>query len=76
MVAHPEWYSPRVEDYGTPQALGLSLWQKGIDGLAYASVRNPGGNCVGIFRPKVISGCRQSRPMSYLWDGKKIAGWS
>ncbi|MDP1831947.1 MAG: RES family NAD+ phosphorylase [Geothrix sp.] len=75
-IAHPEWYSPSVSDYPDPQSLGLDLWQKGGDGLAFASVRHPGGECVGIFRPKVISGCRQSRPIHYLWDGRKIASWA
>lgn len=75
-TTHPEWYSPDEADYGEPQALGLTLWQKGADGLAFASVRNPGGECVGIFRPKAISNCRHWRPLTYLWDGKKIASWA
>lgn len=73
---HPEWYGPALSDYSAPQALGLSLWQKGGDGLTYASVRNPGGECVGIFRPKVISNCCQLRPLHYRWDGKRISNWA
>jgi RES domain len=75
-ATHPEWYSLSVSDYAAPQLLGLSLWQKGGDGLTYASVRNAGGECVGIFRPKAISRCRASRPLHYRWDGKKIASWA
>lgn len=76
VATHPEWYSPSVDDYAEPQALGMSLWMKGGDGLAYASVRNPGGSCVGLFRPKAVTSCRASRPLHYRWDGKKIASWA
>ena len=57
------------------QVLGGQLHQAGRTGLAFASVRRPGGHCVGILRPKAISGCRHSRPFSYYWDGARIAGW-
>ncbi len=74
--AHPEWYGPSVKDYGDPQTFGMSIWQKGHEGLAYSSVRNHRGDCVAIFRPKAVSNCRHARPLRYIWDGQKIAGWS
>ena len=74
--AHPEWYAPSVEAYGPAQDLGSRLWRAGEAGLTFSSVRHAGGGCLGIYRPKVISGCRPTRPLRYLWDGDKIAGWA
>ena len=73
---HREWYSPAMDEYGPAQALGASLWRQGEAGLACASVRRPGGQCVAILRPRAVSGCRQLRPLRYVWDGMKIAGWA
>ena len=65
-------YDP--DDYTAGQALGREL--KGLDawGVAYDSVRDPGGQCVGVFRPPVLSGCVQGPHFGYLWDGTRIAG--
>jgi hypothetical protein len=75
-AVHPEWYDSSPLRYEAPQALGASLWRSHETGLAFASVRHSGRVCVGIFRPKAINNCRQSRPLRYLWDGEKIAGWA
>ena len=75
VAAHPEWYDPDPSRYGPAQVLGARLRQAGETGLAFASVRRPGGQCVGILRPKAVSACRLSRPFSYYWDGARIAGW-
>lgn len=75
VAAHPEWYDPDPGQYGPAQVLGGQLRQAGRTGLAFASVRRPGGHCVGILRPQAISACRHSRPFSYYWDGARIAGW-
>jgi hypothetical protein len=72
----PEWYAAATDRYAEPQALGASLWRSGAAGLAFSSVRNPGGDCVGLFRPRAVQGCRQLRPLRYLWDGVKIAAWT
>lgn len=74
-TAHPEWYDPDPSHYGPPQVLGAQLHAAGEPGLVYTSVRNLGGGCVGILRPKVISACRHSRHLNYYWDGTRIAGW-
>ena len=73
--SHPEWYAPSTAAYGPAQALGASLWRTGATGLAFSSVRHPGGECVGLYRPKALSRCKPTRPLRYLWDGEKIAGW-
>jgi RES domain-containing protein len=73
---HPEWSAPSPLAYGAAQALGALLHGQGATGLVYPSVRNPGGDCVGILRPRAVTACRQVRALKYLWDGEAIAGWS
>lgn len=75
-AAHPEWFDPSPLRYAAPQALGADLWRAQETGVVFPSVRNPGGACVGVFRPKAISQCRQRKPLRYVWDGKRIAGWA
>jgi len=73
---HPEWYGPATAHYPAAQALGSSLWRAGQTGLVFSSVRNPGGECFGIFRPRAISSCLPLRPLRYAWDGTRIASWA
>lgn len=70
-AAHPEWY--RSDDYAAPQALARVLRAAGSWGVAYDSVRDPGGQCVAVFRPRALAGCRQGAHLTYVWDGERIA---
>lgn len=45
----------------------------GDDGLLYDSLRDPGGACIAVFRPRVIKSCRQGEHFVYRWDGQEIA---
>lgn len=74
-TALPLLYAPDPAAYVHAQAFGASLHEASEEGLAYDSVRRPGGACVGILRPRRISGCRQIRLLKYVWDGSRIAGW-
>lgn len=67
----PDVYSR--DDYSASQALAISLRKKGADGLVYDSVRHRGGECVAVFRPRVLSACRQERHLCYVWNGCAIA---
>ena len=69
--APPALYRP--DDYGPPQAFGRRLRSQGSDGIIFNSVRDPGGTCVAVFRPRLLSNCRQERHLTYQWDGKRIA---
>jgi hypothetical protein len=69
-------YTPDPLAYGPAQAFGANLRGAGETGIAFSSVRNAGGACVGIFRPRAVAECRQFRPLRYIWDGAKIAGWA
>ena len=46
---------------------------RGSNGIAFESVRRPGGECVAIFRPRLVQNVRQSVHLRYAWDGNSIA---
>lgn len=60
-------------DYSGSQALGRQLRSKGSNGIIYNSVRDEGGTCVAVFRPRLLSNCRQERHLTYQWDGERIS---
>lgn len=62
-------------EYAHAQVLGRSLRDEGSWGIIYDSVRHAGGECVGIFRPRALSQCRQERHLCYVWDGARISRW-
>jgi hypothetical protein len=59
--------------YTASQALAIEIRNSGSSGVAYDSVRKPGGECVAIFKPRVLSNCRQERHLTYVWDGSSIS---
>ena len=61
------------DDYAASQAYGRKLRQAGADGLVYPSVRRPGGECLGAFRPTVVGIPRQERHLQYRWDGERVS---
>ncbi len=69
---HPEWFEPDPERFGASQLLGAGLKAQGVDGVVYCSVRRTGGECVGVFRPRLISPVTQGPHFEFLWDGKSI----
>ena len=66
-----EVYDP--SSYAASQALAIEIRTSGSSGLAYDSVRNPDGECAAIFKPRVLSNCRQERHLTYVWDGSSIS---
>ncbi|HYW32845.1 MAG TPA: RES family NAD+ phosphorylase, partial [Gemmatimonas sp.] len=69
-TTHPELY--RSEDYSAPQMLATRLRSAGSEGVVYGSVRHPGGQCAAVFRPRLLSNCRQAEHLGYVWDGVRI----
>ena len=55
------------------QKLGRLLRDAGSNGIAFDSVRRDGGECVAIFRPRLVQNVRQSVHLRYAWDGNSIA---
>ena len=63
-------YAP--DSYAAGQALGRELKKINSHGVAYDSVRHKGGECVGVFRPRILSNCIQGPHFCYVWDGAQI----
>lgn len=61
------------DNYAAGQHLAATLRKDGSNGIAYSSVRWQGGECVAVFRPRLLSNSRQERHLCYLWDGQRIA---
>jgi hypothetical protein len=61
-----------ANDYSASQAFGRRLRDQNSWGIAYDSVRQGGGECVGVFRPPALRNCRQERHLCYVWDGQRI----
>jgi len=70
-ATRPELYHPA--DYAASQAVGRQLRAAGSQGIAYDSVRDAGGECAAVFRPPVLSRCRQTKHLTYVWDGAAIS---
>ena len=69
--SHPAIYHPT--NYRMSQDLALQIRETGSHGIVYMSVRDEGGECVAVFRPRLLSNCRQERHLCYVWDGKTIS---
>jgi hypothetical protein len=61
------------DNYAAGQHLARTLRNEGSNGLAYDSVRRTGGECVAVFRPRILANARQERSLCYVWDGSRIA---
>ena len=70
--SHPDWFDPDPARYGASQALGGALKAKGSNGLIYRSVRRPAGECLAVFRPRLVSPVTQGPHFEYIWDGRSI----
>jgi hypothetical protein len=63
----------RTDSYDASQILGGALRAGGSNGVVYDSVRHEGGKCVGLFRPRLLSDCRELKHLRYIWDGSRIS---
>lgn len=67
----PDIYDPA--SYSASQKLGRELRDAGSNGIAFDSVRRIGGQCVAVFRPRLVQNVRQGVHLRYAWDGSAIA---
>lgn len=68
-VHHPD-------DYAAPQALAKRLRAEDAWGVVFHSVRSPGGECVGVFRPNGVDlPVKQGVHVSLRWDGSTVCDW-
>lgn len=64
------------DDYSQSQEIGRKLRAAGSYGVLYRSVRAPGHQCVGVFRPTAIEvPVVQGPHVSLRWNGARITGW-
>lgn len=62
-----------TDNYSGGQHLARMLRKQGSSGIVYDSVRREDGECVAVFRPRLLSNGRQERHLCYVWDGSRIA---
>jgi hypothetical protein len=62
-MAHPTDYEPS-------QQLANTLLEAGSNGIAYRSVRHPGGECLACFRPALVKKVRIGGHYEYRWEGR------
>lgn len=60
------------DDYTAARALGGRLRAAGSAGVAYRSVRQAGGQNVGLFNPLGASACLHAAHLLYAWDGSRF----
>ncbi|WP_427501115.1 RES family NAD+ phosphorylase [Methylomonas sp. MED-D] len=68
----PEIYAADTSAYAAAQRLAKQVRDACGNGLAYASVRNPGGDCVAVFKPRLLAPVKQGAHFCYVWDGERI----
>jgi RES domain len=62
-------YDP--ESYAVSQPFGGGLRDAGSNGIVYRSVRDPGGQCLVAFRPRLVRNVRQGAHFEYVWRGRR-----
>jgi len=63
----------RPNSYLRSRAFGIRAWRAAADGIAYRSVRNPGGECLAGFRRACVLGCAKGGLVAMTWDGTNLA---
>lgn len=62
------------DSYVASQAFALKLrQQEKSHGIVYPSVRSEGGECIAVYLPRLVSDCRRTLHLAYLWDGTRIS---
>ena len=64
-------YDP--DSYSVSQKLGRELKAAGSNGIVFDSVRHDGGQCIAVYRPRLIQNCRQGTHLRYVWNGERIS---
>jgi len=70
----PELYDPDPDRYVSGQRWAAERRARGADGIVYDSVRHAGGECIALFRPRLVAACRVGDRLAYEWDGARFVG--
>jgi hypothetical protein len=65
-------YDPNISNYPRIQAFARQKRADGWNGIVYRSVRNPAGECVAVFIPRLIKNARTAGYIGLRWNGKRI----
>ncbi|MBD9359451.1 RES family NAD+ phosphorylase [Methylomonas sp. EbB] len=68
-----EIYDADTGNYAAAQAWARQLRADGADGIVYSSVRAAGGECVAVFKPRLLAPVKQGAHYCYVWDGRQIS---
>lgn len=60
------------DSYAAGQALGAMWRSAGVNGVVYPSVRDPGGECIGAFKPSAVAIPVPGPVLKYHWDGVRV----
>jgi hypothetical protein len=74
--ALPERRRARILDpdsYAESRVFGAAVRAAGRNGIVYPSVRDPGGQCVAVFRPRAVGLPIQGPVLQYHFDGTRVA---
>lgn len=62
-------------NYSESQKFAAHHRGNGSLGVVYQSVRHTSGECMAIWRARIVANPREDRHLSYRWDGSKITGY-
>jgi hypothetical protein len=65
-------YDPNSDNYEPTQSFAKQERSNGASGIVYCSVRQPDGECVAVFIPRLIQNARTAGYIGLRWDGKRI----
>ncbi|MCP4601261.1 MAG: RES family NAD+ phosphorylase [Proteobacteria bacterium] len=60
------------DSYVASQSLGRLLREQDSNGIAYDSVRHPGGQCIAAFKPRVVGSVAQGPHFYLQWNGERL----
>jgi len=65
-------YAPLYDaaSYARSQPFACALFDAGSHGIVYRSVRDPGGECLACFRPKLVKRVRVAAHYEFVWEGR------
>jgi hypothetical protein len=58
-------------DYRASQRFAATLRDAGSNGVVYRSVRDPGGECLACFRPRLVLNVAVAAHYEFRWDGRR-----
>jgi hypothetical protein len=65
-------YDTDPNHYRAAQSFASRLRNDGANGIVYDSVRDPGGECIAVFKPRLLAPVVQGTHYCYVWNGREI----